>query len=176
MMSMPYDIASMVAAWSAKNIPDSSLADSGREGYCHCTILYGFPQNVPFADVQAFLNYEYGFDIEGSKVFIQLGKIKRFTGNPEYDVLVIEVGQGLLIRQMHYALKDKFGVKTDYPTYNPHVTIAYVKPGELTHLDGNATFDGLVANCEKMTYSTGPSGARDVKTIKYENLFKKESN
>jgi hypothetical protein len=175
MLSMPYDVGAMIAAWSERNIPREALADNGRETYAHCTILYGFPQHVAFEEVESFLNYEYGLTSE-TKVLISLGKIKRFTGNPEYDVLVIEVEQGMLIRQMHYGLKDKFNVKTDYPTYNPHVTIAYVKPGALPHLDGNATFEGFDANCEKMTYSTGPREDRKVATVKYDNGSKEKDS
>lgn len=175
MLSMPDDVSSMILNWSSNNIPDAALADNGRETYSHCTILYGFPQYVTPAEVQTFVNYEYSLTPD-SKIPIQLGKIKRFSGNPEYDVIVIEVCQGLLIRQMHYGLKDKFGVKTDYPTYNPHVTIAYVKPGALLHLDGNATFDGYDVNCEKMTYSTGPHEDRKVATINYDNGFKEKDN
>lgn len=173
MLEMPSDIAGMISAWAENNIPSDMLATDGVEKYSHCTILYGFPQHVAFSEVAGFLNFEYALN-PFTKVFIKLGKVKRFTGNPEYDVLVIEVEHGLLIRRMHYALKDKFGVKSDYPTYNPHVTIAYVKPGALTHLDGSESFDGVNADCKKMTYSTGPSEDRSRKTIKYENIFKKD--
>jgi hypothetical protein len=165
MLSMPSDVSRMVAAWSENNIPEDMLAGDGREAYCHCTVLYGFPQHVTFDEVNEFVMTDF---TDESLLGIQLGPIKRFPANenrPESDVLVIEVKSALSLSKLHYALKDKFGVKTNYPTYNPHVTIAYVKPGSLTELDGSEVFDEFEAYCKAMTYSMGPSENRELKKV-----------
>lgn len=175
MLSAPSEIADMIKSWANNEIPEAALAKDGYESYVHCTILYGFPQFVTPEEVDKFVSYEFGLTPD-SMIGFQLGNIKRFTGNPEYDVLVIEVDQGLTIRQMHYALKDKFNVRTDYPTYNPHVTLAYVKPGSLPHLDGNSTFKGYDVICKSMTYSRGPSDSRKVTTLKNDSDGRKEKD
>lgn len=170
MLSMPSDLSRMVAAWSENNIPADQLADDGRETYCHCTVLYGFPQHVKFEDVVEAVMPTFSID---STIPIQLGPIKRFVANehrPSSDVIVIEVKHSEILSRLHYALKDKFGVKTNFPTYNPHVTIAYVKPGALPELDGYRVFDEYEVFCKAMTYSTGPGNDCFRRTVTFEQF------
>ena len=170
MLSMPSDVARMVTAWSKNNIPDDALAGDGREDYCHCTILYGFPQHVEFEDVERASMTGYTPE---SMLGVVLGKIKRFAANdrrPDSDVLVIEVKPNEQLTALHTDLKSRFNVKLDYPNYNPHITIAYVKPGMLTDLDGSTVFDDFEAYSRTMTYSTGPSDHRSRRTVTFENF------
>lgn len=169
MLSMPGDIARMVGAFSRSRIADVDLADDGREDYCHCTILYGFGQGEEFDDISDVVK-------QHSSLTLKLGKIKRFVANehrPDSDCIVIEVEASPELRDLHVELKDIFKVTTNYPTYNPHVTIAYVKPGSLTELDGDETFADLEVSCDKMTYSTGNSENRSRKKLTFEEFQNK---
>jgi 2'-5' RNA ligase len=170
MLSMPSDVTRMITAWSENNISDDDLAGDGREKYCHCTVLYGFPQSTKFEEVEA--EAMDGLD-HSTLIDIVLGPIKRFPASenrPESDVLVIEVKGAGQLAPLHERLKTKFNVKTNFPTYNPHVTIAYVKPGSLTELDGTTVFDDYEAHCKAMTYSTGPSDNRNRRTVTFEEF------
>lgn len=165
MLSMPKDIAQLITVWSKNNIPDKFLAeDVGREGYSHVTVLYGFPQTVTADEVNDH--------VSESEIDVRLGKVKRFKANdnrPKSDVLVIEA-ESLKLRELNDYLTKEFDVKSAFATYNPHVTIAYIKPGVLSNLDGADVFDGLKATCDTMTYSTGNSENRTKKTLTFEEF------
>lgn len=170
MLSMSGEVSRMVAAWSKNNIPDDCLAKDGREDYCHCTLLYGFPQHTEFEDVERASMIGYTPE---SMLSITLGKIKRFHANsnrPESDVLVIEIKPNEQLNALHHDLKQQFNVKLDYPNYNPHITIAYVKPGALAELDGSTIFDDFEAYSRTMTYSTGPSDGRSRRVITFDTF------
>lgn len=174
MLSMPGLLTNAISMWSQRNILADDLAEDGREEYSHCTVLYGFPQSVTFEEVSSYVTNECSIS-PGSVISVELGIVKRFKADanrPNSDVLVIEVKPGMILNQLHYALKDKFQVVSAYPVYNPHVTIAYVKPGACPELDGNVTFDSFDAMCKDMTYSRGPSENRERKTISYEDFSK----
>ena len=168
MLSFPKDIANAIQAWGSAKIPDDVLTGSGREKYSHCTVLYGFSQSTAFADVQDFLVKDQGL-VDKSKLKVKLGKVCRFEC-PDFDVLHIEVEECLKLHQLHFALKDRFEVKTSYPTYRPHATIAYVKKGACKELDGAKLFVGVEAACDQLTYSTGPSSSRSRAEINYESF------
>lgn len=171
MLTMPSPVAKLVRVWSASRIKEDFLADDGREDYCHCTILYGFDQDVDIVDVEACLK-------KHDNINISLGKVKRFPASdhrPGSDVLVIEVIPDKALVDLHNELKSKFQVQTTFPNYNPHVTIAYIKPGSLTELDGDIAFEGFDVECNKMTYSTGSSENRSRKQLTFEE-FQKSKN
>jgi 2'-5' RNA ligase len=48
--------------------------------------------------------------------------------NPKFDVVKFNVESDVL-RKL-YSLFSKLPNEDEYPTYNPHMTLAYVKPGE----------------------------------------------
>lgn len=169
MLSMPGDIATLIQAFGKSRIHEGQLADDGFETYSHCTVLYGFSQGTNVAEVESFLK---GYD----KIPIMLGNIKRFKANdnrPDSDVLVIDV-EGLALRKLNADLKDNFDVVSTYPTYNPHVTIAYVKPGAYLNLDRSPIFNGIKCVCDKMTYSSGPSENRDITNMTFEQFRNEE--
>jgi 2'-5' RNA ligase len=168
MLSFPEEISNAIQAWGKSKISDDVLTDSGRETYTHCTILYGFSQVTRFSDVQAYLENSLGLT-DKKKLKVTLGEVKRFSC-PDYDVIHIAVENCMPLYEMHFALKDKFHVKTSYATYNPHATIAYVKKGACAELDGVKLFAGLEIACDQITYSTGPSEERTRTEINYESF------
>jgi 2'-5' RNA ligase len=158
MLSMPAGITALVDAYSQTNIPDRILASSGREDYCHCTILYGFSQETDFEEVKDFVLSQ-----NLATLTLGLDKVKRFkadSNRPDSDVLVIEVKPSPAMIKLNSDLTTKFEVQSFYKTYNPHVTVAYIKPGRLTSLDGDTYFKNMHVISDDMVYSLGSSDNR----------------
>ena len=135
----------------------------------HVTVLYGFDNSVGARDVLSCL--------ETGPMKVGLGVIKRFPANekrPDSDVLVLtaygwKTGDGDgndELTDLNAALAKEFGVKSDY-NYNPHVTLAYVKPGTFKELEekggaaGKAPFDDQSWSCHEMIYTKGVEGQPD---------------
>lgn len=89
------------------------------------------------------------------KVSATLGKINKFeNADTPYDVLKIEVHSPHLTK-IHEMIAKNFENNYQYPQYNPHVTLAYVKKGTCNEYVGNKMFDGMQFNFENFTYSNG---------------------
>lgn len=116
----------------AAEIPDDELAEDGRENRPHVTIKYGLhtdnPQDV--ADVVA------GF----GSCEMTLGKVSIFAGK-DFDVVKVDV-LGDDIRELNKLIAESVECTDTHPTYIPHVTIAYVKPGEGQKYVGDDRFVG----------------------------------
>jgi 2'-5' RNA ligase len=118
-INLPGDLAKKVIA-AGKLIPDSDLAEDGREDEPHVTVKFGLHDDDP-KPLKSLLAQQ-----EGPVVFA-LGKTSLFE-NDEFDVVKVEV----ISHDLHH-LNDLISENckhTDtHPGYKPHVTIAYVKPG-----------------------------------------------
>lgn len=170
MLMLPEVEAKKIRAWGKENITSDELVGDGLETEIHTTALYGFDLDVAAKDVLSHLS--------AGPMKISLGKIKRFKADdnrPDSDVLVIEVKSEEL-NTLNAELKKKFNVTSFYKTFNPHVTLGYVKPGALPDLNGEAPFDEAEFDCGEMIYSTGQSGARDKTTIKLDELAKQAAD
>jgi hypothetical protein len=93
----------------------------GKETDCHITILYGFHDDVSAEDVKNLLNNNIKFPIK-----VKLTGISVFN-NPEFDVVKIDIESEDLVNLN--TLVKKLPYTSDFPQYQPHITIAYVKPG-----------------------------------------------
>lgn len=104
----------------ANKVPDHLLAGSGRETDPHLTLLYGLhsDDHQPIRDLFSKAEGRIGF---------RLGKVGVFK-NPDFDVLKLEV-HSPDAHAVNALLKTQPHTST-YPTYNPHLTLAYVKSGE----------------------------------------------
>lgn len=94
----------------------------------HITICYGFANEW---DIVAA--YNAANDI--GPIMFKLSMIKRFE-NIDHDVIVAEVQSPQLIK-LNSIIKDTCSIKSIYPTYDPHLTLAYVKKGASRNLDGS---------------------------------------
>jgi tRNA nucleotidyltransferase/poly(A) polymerase/predicted GNAT family acetyltransferase len=96
----------------------------GIETEPHTTILYGFHDEVTSED--CFSLFEKNMPIEPIKIGIK--GISFFTGNPKFDVVKFDVESPELtkLNEIMKALPHT----SAFPDYHPHITIAYVKPGE----------------------------------------------
>ena len=119
-VNLPSAVADKVRAAGAA-IPDSQLAEDGREDQPHITVKYGLHGEDP-APVQQLL-------VNEPPITATLGKASVFKGEDgKPDVLKVDVESPDLHR-----LNAKIAAlpHTDtFPTYQPHVTVAYLKPGE----------------------------------------------
>ena len=98
----------------------------GLESEPHCTLLFGFHEEVTTEDIKRITD-KYDFD----RIFIA-HNISKFDTNPDYDVLKFDVGYKTkgdpVLRKVNKQLKG-FPHTNNFPDYHPHLTIAYVKKG-----------------------------------------------
>lgn len=148
--STQVDLPPAVAALqqqAAARIPDSELAADGREMNGHVTVKYGLHSENP-ADIQKLLANEP--PIEGT-----IGKISIFpaTANTPYDVVKMDVDSPDLHR-LNAKIAKGTKVTDTHPTYKPHVTLAYVKPGEGAKYVGQSNeLTGQKVTFDRVTFS-----------------------
>lgn len=148
-VDLPEGLADKVMAWG-KKIPDAELyveddGGCGREDEIHATLLYGLKDNDP-SSVEKVL--------KGIKPFeVALGTITAFLDNDKHDVLKIDVDSPEM-QKLHYMLEDNLPNENSYPTYHPHVTIAYLKKGEAEKYIGSDDFRGKKFKTDKIIFSS----------------------
>jgi 2'-5' RNA ligase len=167
MLSLPESVTKRIQDWSKTLISEDDLAGDGREPDSHVTALYGFSNETSIEDL----------DLDIRPIEMKFGKIKRFKADdnrPDSDVLVIEVISTEL-KELNARLKKEHDVTSTYKTFNPHATIAYVKPGALPKLDGLDTFEGETFNSDTLVYSRTVDGTREKKTMKLKDSKKEDA-
>jgi len=143
-------LRSRILMWAHKKISDQDLyhgddpTESGRETVPHVTVRYGFNKASP-DDIRAALADSEPFPI-------RLGTISRFTSNPKYDVLKIDVESDAL-RKMYARLGRRLSTVTPRNRYRPHITLAYVNKGAAGDLVGKDVFDGEWDTAGELVYS-----------------------
>jgi 2'-5' RNA ligase len=149
-IDLPADAAAKVVQWGKKHLKDRDIytdpkdASLGREDEIHATILYGLHTSLP-GSVKKRLEGEKGFKCK-------LGKIKKFDVRPEYDVLYVDI-QGSGLHRLNRMLKD-LPYTSNFPTYRPHVTIAYVKKGRGDKYLGSDVFSDIEFHIDKIVFSS----------------------
>lgn len=154
-IQLPHEIAQHVIAFG-KSIPDKHLAKEeatnyggssswdGRESDVHSTLKYGIHSGDPKAVVAA---------LKGEPpIKVKLGKTSLFK-NPEHDVLKIEVHSPDMHR-LNKKVAESGPVTDTHPTYRPHITIGYLKPGHGDKYDGLSKFEGMEATIPHVTFSS----------------------
>jgi len=91
----------------------------GLEDEPHCTLLYGFDDDVHVDDIEPIID-RFKFRP------LKLTNISVFE-NADYDVLKFDV-QGDYLYKINKDLT-KLPYETSFPVYHPHSTVAYLKPG-----------------------------------------------
>lgn len=90
----------------------------GLETEPHCTLLYGIHGDV---SIEGVINSIKDIEFSDCKVYNP-----SLFENEKYDVLKFNVS-GVGLHEANAVLK-RFPYTTDYPKYNPHLTLAYLKP------------------------------------------------
>ena len=130
-LKMPNEIAEAVRVFQSQ-IPVSvlNIKEGGLEDRAHVTVLYGL-ENRSVADIRKIFE-DFG------PVTVWFGKVKAFlaadTGKPA-DVLYVEV-VGRQIDILHLLVSTYLPSISTNPFFKPHMTIAYLNPGEANKFTG----------------------------------------
>ncbi len=140
-VELPPALAAQVAAMASR-IPKHHLAEPSND-VPHITVKYGLhtqhPQ--PVASV-----------LKGEKpVRFRLGKTSLFK-HDDYDVVKVDVESDDLHR-LNAKLRNSLEVTDTFPTYKPHVTVAYVKRGLGQQYAGLKGLDGVKASADTVVFS-----------------------
>lgn len=137
------------------DLPDETIFEShpyqtdfndGREQKPHITVLYGLVNDSDYFAIRKICQAHGPVDLV-------IGKIKAFR-NPdaEHDVLVHEI-QSEGLHRLNAAIS-QFENENRFPDYKPHMTLAYIKKGTCTELEGQATsLTGQVFTANKISFS-----------------------
>ena len=139
---VPENIAAQVRSF-AEGVPDDILytgdgseedaAKYGREMNPHLTLLYGM-ENSDSSELASTLS-------SYTSMSGVLGEINLFK-QEDYDVIYVSVN-GDDFNASHKALADSVEAPGNtHPEYVPHITIAYVRPGEGASFEGNDMLAG----------------------------------
>ena len=128
MAMVPKETSNAILKFSKQLINDSDLyvenGEYGRENECHITIRYGFLKDLNELEIRQL--------IQGQKPFMaELIGLDKFVSAPQYDVAMFKVSSPVLKK-----LNEMSGIylnESDYPDYNPHLTLAYVQKGKFPH-------------------------------------------
>lgn len=139
-------------------IPDSVLAEDGRESQPHVTVKYGLHDDSPAAieKIREVLSREH-------PVRARLGETSIFPAKDASgsDVVKVDVESPDLHR-INKAIADALPHTDTHPTYQPHVTLAYVKPGEGTKFAGNKALDGQEIALDHISFSKRDGSQVDI--------------
>jgi 2'-5' RNA ligase len=146
-----------VSNWEeiASSIKEEDLyTDEGKPGIQdnpHVTVLYGLHEEVSLDQVKSVfegLNERIDIKIEGIGVF----------ENENFDVVKFNVVPIGTLQSLHDKLSE-FPNSNEYPEYEPHITIAYVKKGSGKKYE-DLTYRHIVENVNEVCYSI-PGGSKE---------------
>lgn len=142
-LEMPTYI-SLLALGVGASIDQNDLHEIGIEDESHVTVKYGFEDGVTSEmcanKVKSLL-----------PVTVKLGKFSLFE-NDEFDVFKVEI-ESEKLRMMNKRLGELPNSDT-HPQYNPHMTIAYLKPGAgKKYLSMANPFDGRFVQIDELQFS-----------------------
>ena len=148
-VSLPEKIALALIAFG-KSIPNSQLSEEGREADPHVTIKYGLHGDDPEAVRRLLANQ--------GPIVLTLGKTSIFPGvhtegDGKADVLKISV-ESPDLEKLNGIIKQLPNTET-HPVYQPHATVAYLKPGKGQNWDGKSVpgVTGQTVTISSITFS-----------------------
>jgi 2'-5' RNA ligase len=154
---LPKDLSEKIITWGKENIADEDLFEEkdaqGREDDIHITLFYGIKSNDPTETKILLKNVD--------PIEIRLGLINAFKNDDKLDVIKIEVESGAL-EKLHYEISKSIENDNDYPTYEPHITIAYVKKDSKNDLVGDEEFKGLTFKADKLVFDGSDKSEKEL--------------
>lgn len=137
-------------------ISDFDIREDFRDGGDpHITILYGFHlDQTNHQDIAEDCKNLITKPIND----IRIVDVSIFE-NKEYDVLKLAV-ESETLSELHDYFKKSFPYTNDFPDYNPHITIDYLKPGKGTKYVNSIDLYEIrevEIVCDKIVYSMGNS-------------------
>jgi 2'-5' RNA ligase len=139
-----------VSNWKevTSSIKPEHVYDKGNHGIQddpHCTILYGFHDEVTPEQIQEVINTCKG------NINIEIDGIDLFE-NDDYDVVKFHILPDPGLQEMFDKLSSLKN-SNRFPEYKPHITIAYVKKGTGDNYI-NPNYKYKVKNVDNIIYST----------------------
>lgn len=148
LLPIPEPLAKSITDWSTETILDTHLAEEGRELSPHVTCLYGFPPD--FSEEQ--MNELRGLLARVGPIEIKLAGLDAFRGGKDGDVLYASVESPQLV-ELNAMLVGVFGIESDYDTYTPHCTIAYLQHGNADlYLEETPPFIGQSLEIDELEF------------------------
>lgn len=115
------DLAKLQARMANKISDEDLSIEDGRESNPHVTVFFGLNRDVTIRDVRSIVSTFTPFDVT-------FGNVSLFQTNEKFDVVKVEVESNIL-RELNKALS-ALPNSNSHTDYNPHLTLAYVLPGE----------------------------------------------
>lgn len=151
-------VAEAVVRFCDENIKDEQLyvafddESFGRQEDIHVTVKYGLEDSDELTVRDA---------LEGVEPFcVTLGSIKKFESE-EYDVVYIEAFSDEL-KEINKKITNEIDCTETHNEYVPHMTVAYVLPGEADDLLERKDFNGLGFEVTNVDVSTPDGGVYPV--------------
>jgi 2'-5' RNA ligase len=137
-VDLPEELAKRVTAWGKEVIPDGDLVEDekgsmGREDEIHVTVFYGIEDPTPDSfrgAVEAMAPFD-----------VRLGLVTLFRDKKDHDVVKIDA-EAPELHKLHDLIKGSAKAESSFPTYVPHITIAYVKKAAGDKVLGSDEFRG----------------------------------
>lgn len=114
----------------------------GKEVEPHVTVLYGLHDSIEDKELFKFL-------LNWNPISLEITGVSCFE-NQKNDVLKFDISCDKL-HEYHNSLKKNFDYTNNYPKFNPHITIAYLKKGAGTKYDFSNHI-GKKINCNELKY------------------------
>lgn len=161
-IDLPPELAEKVLALG-RLIPDEDLADDGREEDPHVTVKFGLHTDDSNDVKEA---------IYGQRPFgIKFGLVSLFE-NEDADVVKIDIeSEGL--HELNRHLSERLENTDTHPSYKPHVTVAYLKPGRGGKFVGSEPLAGKSFDATEIQFS---DKHRDVTELPFVSETKSDSD
>jgi len=166
-ITVPKSIASQTVGFS-ESIPKEDLyVEEDEEGKAihgddwkygveddpHITVKWGI-LTKDVDEIKELLKDESGGEVN-------LGKIDTFE-NEDYDVLKVNIDSKTL-RKINKIISDNVENHDSHPTYNPHITLAYLKTGKGKDYKSNNKFKGVSFEFDEVVFEDYDDKATTIK-------------
>ncbi|MCP9494545.1 MAG: 2'-5' RNA ligase family protein [Pyrinomonadaceae bacterium MAG19_C2-C3] len=161
-VNLPQDVKEKVLR-ASRRIKTEDLASDGREDKPHITVRYGLQTNTSDEVRKALANVE--------PFTVRLGKTSIFPAKEgaDYDVVKVDV-ESPELRAVNKLIADALPHTDTHPTYQPHVTLAYVKAGAGRKYANKPILEGTEMRFDSIAFSDKngemvaiPLGGQDAK-------------
>ncbi len=146
--------AELVRAWTKAHIPDELLADDGREDTPHITVLYGLTDEDT-GEIQKRVG-RFG------SITAKVGDVDVFESD-KYDVVILRV-ESLDLIKLRAALATLDHTVT-HSKYQPHITLAYVQPGQGARFKGAGPLTGETLSFDGFAFSDKNGDKTGISTV-----------
>lgn len=146
-VNLPAAAATKIQALAAK-IPDEDISEHGRETEPHITVKYGLTTSDA-EKVREVLKDE-------PPVTVTFGATSHFADVEDgtADAVKVDIDSADL-RRLNAKIAEALDTPGDtHPSYKPHATVAYVKPGLGTKYDGDETLKGQEVTLDRIVFSS----------------------